>query len=243
MLAMENLKTSLVIPAYNEEKHIRACLESVRRNGLSKFIEVVVIDNASTDATGEIAGEFSFVRVVREDRKGLTHARERGRVETIGGLIAYLDADCILPDNWTKIIEEVFSTDANVVALSGPSTYVDSTRWRRVTLDLLWIVFVPPAYFLVGYVLNGANFVVRRKPLDAIDGFDQTIQFYGEDTDLARRLSREGRVIFRLDFKVFASARRFVAQGVPRTCIIYALNYLWPVLFSRPFSREYSDIR
>jgi glycosyltransferase involved in cell wall biosynthesis len=243
MTGMESLRTSLVIPAYNEEKRIRSCLESVRRNGSNKFHEVVVIDNASTDRTGDLARDFSFVKVVSEHHKGLTHARERGRQETAGDLIAYLDADCELPDNWTEIIEEVFSIHPDAVALSGPSAYTDCSWQWQIVLKLFWTLFVPPTYFLVGYVLNGANFVVRRNALDAIGGFNRMIPFYGEDTDLARRLHNKGKVIFRLDFKVFASARRFVAQGVLRTSTKYALNYFWPILFKKPFSSDYSDIR
>ena len=92
-------------------------------------------------------------------------------------------------------------------------------------------------------MILGGNVIIKRSAISAIHGFDKTIAFYGEDTDLARRLSAVGRTLFRMDFVVYASARRFEAEGIIKPNLVYALNYLWPILFHRPFSREYNDIR
>jgi GT2 family glycosyltransferase len=74
-------------------------------------------------------------------------------------------------------------------------------------------------------------------------GFDTAIEFYGEDTDIARRLSHLGKVMFRNDFYVHASARRFNTEGLFKPNITYALNYLWPVIFKRPYTTQYRDVR
>ncbi|MCC7004530.1 hypothetical protein IT397_01265 [Candidatus Nomurabacteria bacterium] len=72
-------------------------------------------------------------------------------------------------------------------------------------------------------------------------GFDSTIKFYGDDTDTARRLSKFGRVVFDMSFYIFTSGRRFEKSGFIKTNIIYGINFIWPVIFHRPFTSKYSE--
>ena len=99
---------TVIVPAYNEEKLIGGCLESVMKNSGNLVKEIIVIDNASSDRTGEIAAKRTGVRVIREDIKGLTHARERGPQEATAEFIAYLDADSRLPTKWSELVEKAF---------------------------------------------------------------------------------------------------------------------------------------
>jgi GT2 family glycosyltransferase len=140
-------------------------------------------------------------------------------------------------------VRVVLSSRADVVGLSGPARYWDARPWQRAFLAVLWRVSAPLAYRLVGYMIYGASFVVRRSALDAIGGFNHAIEFYGEDTDLARRLSRQGKVVFDMRFFIFSSARRFASEGMFRTNLVYVLNFVWPVLFGRPFTRRHKDVR
>ena len=84
---------SIVIPAYNEEVLLGRCLDAViaevARSG--RDVEIVVVNNASTDATGNIAARYP-VRVVDEPNRGIVQARNRGLTETTGELVANLDA-------------------------------------------------------------------------------------------------------------------------------------------------------
>lgn len=236
------MKISLVIPAHNEEEFLGACLESVKKNGKGLF-EVVVVNNASTDTTGAIARAFPGVRVVDEPNKGLTKARQRGLEETTGDLVAYIDADTRLPAGWVDTAKRVFERHPDAVALSGPARYFDAPPLKRFFLNGMWWVSAPLTYRLVGYMVYGANFVAKRSALLAIGGFDTTITFYGEDTDIARRLHTQGKVLFRMDFPIHASARRFKTEGMFVTNMRYTLNFIWPALFGRPFSKRYRDIR
>lgn len=59
--------------------------------------EIIVIDNASADRTGDVAREVPGVQVIHEPRKGLVIARERGRHEASGDVLVYVDADCRAP--------------------------------------------------------------------------------------------------------------------------------------------------
>src|SRR3989338_9632627 len=99
---------SFIIPAYNEEHYIGPCLESVLAYAGDSIEEIIVVNNASTDRTAEVAGAFPKVRVVHEPRKGLTYARERGLKEARGELLAYIDADTRLHARWLPIVTEEF---------------------------------------------------------------------------------------------------------------------------------------
>jgi hypothetical protein len=100
----------------------------------------------------------------------------------------------------------------------------------------------PVMYRLVGYALLGGNFIARKDALEKV-GIDTSVLFYGEDTIIGQRLARVGKVMFRMDFYVWSSARRFEKEGIWRTNIRYGLNYIWPVLFGRPYTKAYNDVR
>ena len=233
---------SLIIPAYNEEASIGQCLETAIKNGKGKFKEIIVVDNASTDKTAEVARRYPGVTVVYEARKGTGHARQTGAEHASGEIFAYLDADCLLPDGWLDILVHTFISDPKVVLLSGPYRYDDVSWHERWLLDALWWV-VPPVYRIVGYGANAGSLAVRKNALKAAGGFDRRIEFYGDDADLPRRLREIGRIIFRMDFFTYSSARRYKAEGVVRSLFVYVINYFWLVLFNRVFTKVHTNVR
>ncbi|MBI5469940.1 glycosyltransferase [Candidatus Kaiserbacteria bacterium] len=232
---------TLIIPAYNEEKEIGACIDAVKIAGRGRFREIVVVDNASTDRTADVAREHG-ARVVLQPIKGLTHARQAGFDATQGEWVSYIDADTHLPSEWFDKAERIIGEHQNVVALSGPRRYFGTAPWRRWILNSMWAT-APVSYRTAGYMILGGNFIARRDAIEKIGGFNQDIAFYGEDTDLAKRLSKVGKVLFRMDFFVYASARRFEEEGIFKPNIVYALNFLWPILFGRPYTVAYKDVR
>ena len=98
------MKISLVIPAYNEESYIGECIDCAILASRGRVYEIIVVNNASTDRTKEIAIRKG-VRVVDEPEKGLTKARQRGLIEATGDYIAYIDADTRMPNMWFDKIE------------------------------------------------------------------------------------------------------------------------------------------
>ncbi|HEV3244793.1 MAG TPA: glycosyltransferase family A protein [Candidatus Paceibacterota bacterium] len=246
------MKISFSIPAYNEEARISRCLESVQkeivRAGMENDMEIVVVNNASTDRTKEIASGFLGVRVIDEQRKGLTFARQAGLEHTIGELVANVDSDTMLPPGWLDTVMREFGRDKNLVALSGPFIYYDLPPFKRF-VSSLFITMYPAVHFIVhnilrvGAILQGGNFVVRRDAMEKIGGFDTTIKFYGEDTDVARRISKVGRVKWTLSFPMYASGRRLAHEGMAMTAWRYASNFFSTTFVKRPWSEIYSDIR
>jgi glycosyltransferase involved in cell wall biosynthesis len=235
------MKISLVVPAFNEEAYLGGCLDSVQASG-ARFHEIIVIDNASTDRTAAVAAARPGVRVVHEPTKGLLSARQRGYLEATGDAVAYVDADTRMPVGWYDHAEDVLTNQPGVVSLSGIARYWDANAWQRFVLSFVWLA-APIGYWIVGYMIYGAHFVVRRSALDAIGGFNRSIEFYGEDTDLAQRLSKQGKAKFERRFFIYSSARRFAKEGMVRTNLVYVLNFVWPVLFKRPFTRQHKDVR
>lgn len=249
------MKISFVIPAYNEAKMVGKCLQSVfaeiertRKAGEQFEAEVVVVDNASTDKTREEALKFPNVTVVRENLKGLVYARRAGWVATSGDLVANIDADTMLPAGWLSKAIKAFSKDKNLVALSGPYIYYDlSVFWRA------WVkAFYFPGWFVNLFtqrlfgratMLQGGNFVLRRTAWDQAGGFDISISFYGEDADVARRICKQGRVLWSWRFPIYSSGRRLQEEGVIKTALLYTLNLFAVHLSGRPATRHYTDVR
>lgn len=238
-----SVEISLVIPAFNEEAYIGECLDTVLALGSGKFKEIVVVDNASTDKTAEVARARPGVVVVREERKGPSNARQTGTEHTTAEIIAFIDADARVHEGWLEMIEKIFRERADVVLLSGPPHFFGLSWIKERIMAFAWwfsAVFVAP---FVGYLILGGNCIVRRNAFEAVGGFDRSIPFYGEDTDLAERMSHKGKILFKRDFYIAYSGRRFMREGMVYTTFVYMINYIWHVAFKRPVSKTHTDVR
>ena len=243
------MRLSFVIPAYNEEAYLPACLESiVAQTKDLEGVEIIVVNNASSDRTREVALTFPGVKVVDETRKGLTFARQAGFTASSGELIANVDSDSRLTPGWVETVLREFDQQKKLVALSGPIVYYDLTPQQRRTVQvfylLAFLVYGINRYILrAGSMVQGGNFVLKREALASIGGFDTSISFYGEDTDIARRMNRLGKVEFTPKLKMFSSARRLKNEGMITIAWRYAINYFWMTFRKKPFTEEYIDIR
>lgn len=121
---------SIIIPAHNEEKNIGSCLSSIIEYSPKNLLEIIVVDNASTDMTAVISQKFPKVRVVYEPEKGSNRARQKGFLEAKGDLLAFVDADSMIAKNWFDTVNEKFSRDKKLVCLSGPYQYYDLPRFH-----------------------------------------------------------------------------------------------------------------
>ena len=201
--------------------------------------EIIVVDNNSTDKTAELA-ENAGARVISCSTKGVTHARQAGYKAAKYELQAYIDADSFIPEDW---LEGLYNfSDPNVAAISGPVHYTDSPLFFRFLSKIFYYVGYV-AHNTIGPMLQGGNFVMRRSTLDAIGGHSTNVDFYGEDTDLAIRSSKVGKVKFVLNMWNISSSRRFNGQGSLSTGYNYVMNYLWMTWFRRPYTEKYIDFR
>ena len=243
------MKLSFVIPAHNEEAIIGKCLEAVVRESKGQNdVEVIVVDNASTDGTAKVASSYPGVTVVHEPHKGIVWARRAGFLASHGDLIANVDSDNILTPGWIKKVMHEFEEDPNLVTLSGPFIYYDLPRMARLFTRFFYYIsyimyLLSRFVFRIGSVVQGGNFVVRRTALEKIGGFDTSISFYGEDTDIARRMNKVGEVKFTFSLPIYSSGRRLAKEGALTTGLRYGLNFFWITFFKKPLSTTYTDLR
>lgn len=246
----EKIRISFVVPAHNEEGCLARTLEAitaeVARVGCKA--QIIVVDNASTDATRDVAGLFSEVTVVHEATKGLFHARQAGFLAATGELVANVDADTMLPAGWLDRVFLEFDRAPSLVALSGPLLYYDvSAGVRMAVRAFYWVGYsfylLNRFIFRVGSMLQGGNFVVKQTALAQIGGYNSRFNFYGEDTDLARRLRAVGGVKFTFKLPGLSSGRRLTEEGLVRVGVRYAINFAWATFLHRPFTESWIDIR
>ncbi len=239
---MKEPTISLIILAYNEEKYIGTCLEYVIKNSNGKFLEIIVVDNASTDKTKDVSERYDGVKVVREDWKGMVRARQRGFLEAKGDILAYIDADTRMPECWVDTVISEFKKNSNLACLSGPYVYYDISKWDQF-LYSTWSALSLIMSKIIGYMATGGNFAIRKDVLEKMNGFDTSIEFYGEDTNIARRAHKFGKVKFKSNFYMPTSGRRLKEQGIYRTGYTYLTNFLSEVFWHKPITREYKDYR
>ncbi|GAC1413931.1 MAG: hypothetical protein NVSMB66_6670 [Candidatus Doudnabacteria bacterium] len=244
------MKISFVIPAYNEEAYIGKCLESILKatNKLSASSEVIVVNNASTDRTKEIALSFQGVKVIDEPRKGITHARQAGFLASSGNLVANVDSDSILTPGWLEYVLYEFEQNPKLSVLSGPFIYYDLPVGINILVRfyyyLGYISYLLNRFVLrVGSLIQGGNFVLRRETLENIGGYNLGLTFYGEDTDLAVRISKVGAAKFTFHLPMYSSGRRLKFEGLLTMAIKYPINFFWTTFFRKPFDNEYIDVR
>lgn len=230
------------------------CLATVLREisdnqlTIGKDVEVVVVNNASSDRTAEVAAGYQGVTVLNEPIKGLVMARRAGFVVTSGGLVANLDADTRTPKGWLSKVLREFERDQQLVALSGPYIYYDLNDVERACVKVFyffgWLFYLLNHYvFKKGAMLQGGNFILRRAAWERAGGFDTSISFYGEDTDVARRMSAQGTVKWTWGLPMYASGRRLAEEGLIRVGYTYAINFFAISLTGRPHTRTHTDIR
>ena len=222
------MKVSIVIPAHNEESSIGNTLKVVCGLEYDNF-EVIVVDNASSDKTAEIAKTYNNVTVVHEPRKGILFAREKGRSVAVGELIANVDADCLPTKHWLSKAVPHFK-DPSVVAVSGPYDYFDGSRFFRfMSLFIQKTIYVFMNNFLgnskKGGVLIGGNNIIRASALNDAGGYDTSLEFYGEDTNTAKRISKFGKIVFHPKCVMKTSARRFKKEGFLKISIKYFYHF------------------
>lgn len=206
----EKLLISVVIPAHNEEKYLSACLQSLADQAYpADAYEVIVVDNASSDATPHIARSFG-ARVIPEPMKCISRARQAGFAAAQGQVIASTDADTVVPRHWLARIAHHFSCSPDLGGVYGP------VRWPRGRAMDQLIMHYPVrwAMALSNQIHRswwlGNNFAVREDIFWEVGGFSDFDPqgLMGEDLFLSIKVSRVSRVLFDPGLVVDASERR-----------------------------------
>jgi len=184
------MKVSIIIPTYNEEKCLPECLDSIFDLDYSKEdIEVIVVDNGSTDGTREIAKSCG-AEVLRDDSMNVSGLRNLGASQAKGDILAFVDADCIVSKDWLKNASK-YSDDITVAAWGAPPAIPKESTWVQKT----WYL-VRQKEEVVQNVdwLESMNLFVRKDQFLAMGGFNEAL-ITCEDVDFSYRISRYGQIV------------------------------------------------
>jgi glycosyltransferase involved in cell wall biosynthesis len=224
---------SVIIPAFNEERFLPGTLGHLRRAIESggfvpgRDVETIVVDNASSDRTAEIALALG-VKVVSVPEHNIGRVRNAGARAASGDVLVFLDADTSIPE---RLLTRVAETMGEAACVGGAAdvAYQPARLLIRAYLRL---------WRFLGRSLGmaqGALQFCRRDAFRALGGYDESI-YMGEDVDFYWRLGRlaksQGRhVRFLKDVRVVPSCRRF--DQWPTLRLLVQTNPLYIVLFRR----------
>jgi len=221
---------SIVIPAFNEEISLPSCLNAINSQNYGNIREIIVVDNASTDATSSVALAYGCM-VLYEPVKGYNHAVKKGFDEASGEIIVCTDADTIVPPNWvSELVKNLIQQ--NAVACGGVFRFKDGSYWLR---------FIGSVFGRLNYHIAGANMAVWKHAYDSVGGFSLDVNL-GADVELGLRLKKIGKVVIDRSIVVATSSRRF-ASAFWATVIRYYVNDLNLYLFNKPVFYSFRDYR
>ena len=209
----KQLTLSIIVPAYNEEHHLKACLDSIAKQTV-KPDEVIVVNNNSSDKTIRLAKKYPFVKLLSEAKQGVVFARDRGFNAAKSQLIGRIDADTILPLDWVERVHQFYAYSEHQQSGLTGGCYFYNMRIPRVQGWFQGQIAFRYNRLLMGhYIFFGSNMVlprsiwlkVRYKLCHDID--------VHEDLDLAIHVHRAGYPINYLEnLRVGVKMRRVRSQ-------------------------------
>lgn len=224
---------SIIIPVLNEEKNLPKCFKYINALDYPKDkYEVIVVDNGSTDASVKIVKEHGF-EVIKEPRRGITFARQTGLEHSKGDIYITTDADARVSKDWLKNAKTVFGKDKNIVAITGPSFFYDTSIYHSLVIALgSWILLKT----LIRPSVMGCNMALKRKEALKCGGFTKDNYGFYEDSIISARISKHGKIVCDWRFKNYISVRRYKGIKVFRV-FRNILNHF----FLRWFDTMFSD--
>jgi cellulose synthase/poly-beta-1,6-N-acetylglucosamine synthase-like glycosyltransferase len=196
---------SVVIPAWNAQETIGFCLEALQsQRGFSGEIEIIVVDDGSTDSTNKVVASFTGVQLVWQEHAGPAAARNLGVKHAAGDIVLFTDADCVPSHDW---IVKMVAPFANEMIVGVKGVYLNDQK-------SIVARFVQKEYEDKYDRMKGEGFIdfidtysagYRREEFLANDGFDSSFPSASvEDQEFSFRLSQLGYVmIFTPEAKVY----------------------------------------
>jgi glycosyltransferase involved in cell wall biosynthesis len=197
-------RVSVVVCAYNAERTMDACLESLRTLNYPNY-EVIVVNDGSTDRTPEITAKHKPLYdanpdgprlvVIDQENKGLSVARNVGAWAASGEIVAYTDSDCVPDPDWLAFMVYKF-VRSGFVAVGGPNFPPPEP-----SLVPAAVAVSPggPTHVLlndeVAEHIPGCNMGFTKKALEEIGGFEPVFAAAGDDVDICWRLQNRGYAI------------------------------------------------
>lgn len=201
------MQVSFVIPAWNEAAELPETLRTLRAAADAVFgqegYEVIVVDDASTDATPEIA-RAAGARLVQGEWRQISRVRNAGAAEARAERLVFVDADTTVTPELLRGAMQALDDGA-----------VGGGARIRFTAQIPWMVRLPTKLFLatmhgLGYA-GGCFLFIQRADFRAVGGFREDL-FASEEIALAGALKKRGRFVV-LPIDVVSSARKLVTYS------------------------------
>ncbi|MFH0875157.1 MAG: glycosyltransferase family 2 protein [archaeon] len=208
---------SVIIPAYNEEKYIAECLNSLKNQQFKDF-EIIVVDNNSKDSTPQIAKKYTK-NVFLCKKQGISSARNYGAIKAKGKILCFIDADGIVSSNYLLQINNTFTYDNSLAALSGVNVFSTRNPLKFILYNI-YNVIVFSALFIGNYIgkyyVAGNNMSIKREVFERAGCFPLVVS---EDIWLSKNLRKFKplKVRFSPFITISYSARRFEKNGFLKT--------------------------
>jgi glycosyltransferase involved in cell wall biosynthesis len=229
---MESLPTvSIVIPAWNEERRIRACVLAALDQSVAA-IEIIVVDNKSTDGTARVVRALHAehpdapIRYLTQNAiQGLIATRNLGFDAAIGDVVGRIDADSVLQPDWVAVVQKAF-VDQSVSATTGPVIYYDMPmqKFGLKADDAMRRAMIRLAH-QYNFVF-GSNMALRKSAWDTIRNevcLDEDDELH-EDIDVSVHLHQHGlKVKYVTAMVAGISARRL--DDSPRDYLYYMTRF------------------
>lgn len=200
---MNRETVSIIIPTRDRKDSLKEVLDSIGQfNYPKEQFEVIVVDDGSADGTGELVRKLQTqspfkVQYYRQERKGLSAAKNLGIRNAAGSLLVFTDDDCIVEKDWlNKLLKAFDSPEMGVVG--GPDRIPLTSSFLAKCIDFSVTSFVGTGGVREGktlrlatYYPRGCNTAVRKSAIEAVRGFDEDLKT-GEDIELIFRIKQAG---------------------------------------------------
>lgn len=253
------MKVSIVVPAYNEEKYIKPCIESLVSQDFLDY-ELIVSLNACTDNTEGVVmdtakkNNFTNLKIVKENRKGVSYARQSGAENAQGDIVVSCDADTAYPRDWLKKMYNYFKPDLQkqlktkktleaprqIAVVYGSVRMDGGPFYLRFLARYIYTLFLHISRLFGKDNVTGMNFAYRKDLFMKAGGYDLNLKS-AEDIYLGQKLKKYGKVIFDSKIFVFTSPRRF-QKGFFKFLWFHIKNY-WNVFVLKKQPSDFVDIR
>lgn len=216
------MKLSVVIPVYNEEKHIKSCVQSLL-NGKRVPDEILIVDGGSTDNTIKILKSFPQIKILKNKKKNAAAGRNLGIAHATGEVIAFIDGDCYADRLWLSSIENFFKkNDADGIGgrikNARPCNKYEA-YWGKLAWELI-MSFGDERYQITKKTINDtivtANAAYKADLLKKMKGFDEWFANNAEDTDLCWRCVNKKAKLFYIPEAVVYAHNVDTLRGIAR---------------------------
>lgn len=211
---------SIVIPAFNEEKNIGRCLNSIANmNLMNDNYEVIIVDNGSIDKTCDIVNTFKDkinVKLLIHPHVHIAALRNIGVSQSMGDIIAFVDADCTVSNNWIDNALRHFQD--NTIGAVGCSVDIpEKVSWVSRVWDLNNLKKRKQGF---AQCLPTGNLIVRKEYFLKVKGFNENL-VTNEDFDFCYRLSNGG-------YKIYSDPEiKVIHWGIPEDLIQFYRRGKW----------------